>query len=250
MTALIFNVCLQALAVVCLIIWSLASTYVLLRSIDFFLPFRAGCFLLCFIAFTPTHWHHLIRNCGGTAWGRLDGAQHPPQGNRSHRDPWHTRQVTLVSQIFIQMEKPSHSRHTYLSPSGFMMSRPATNPQTPSGVTSRNKDNKASWKFWVNFFPCRISLMRVRQVRWTWRPWPWCSGWRRWPRESWRTSSGASRMLNHERLKDLVLENCMAIEPGPENIYTSKYYTYTLQLKCMFLVFLWPWFTDHLVSTM
>jgi len=32
----------QALAVVCLILWSLASTYVLLRSIDFFLPFRAG----------------------------------------------------------------------------------------------------------------------------------------------------------------------------------------------------------------
>ena len=34
--------CPQALAVVCLIAWSLVSTYVLLRSIDFFLPFRAG----------------------------------------------------------------------------------------------------------------------------------------------------------------------------------------------------------------
>ena len=36
---------LQALSVVCLIAWSLVSTYVLLRSIDFFLPFRAGWFL-------------------------------------------------------------------------------------------------------------------------------------------------------------------------------------------------------------
>ena len=35
---------LKALAVVCLIAWSLVSTYVLLRSIDFFLPFRAGAF--------------------------------------------------------------------------------------------------------------------------------------------------------------------------------------------------------------
>ena len=25
-------------------------------------------------------------------------------------------------------------------------------------------------------------------------------------------------MLNPERLRDLVLESCMAIEPGPENI--------------------------------
>ena len=37
---------LKALAVVCLIAWSLVSTYVLLRSIDFFLPFRAGFFFI------------------------------------------------------------------------------------------------------------------------------------------------------------------------------------------------------------
>lgn len=102
---------LQALAVVCLIGWSLASTYVLLRSIDFFLPFRAGSFLFCVTSLTSGIFpgiveellgadlmEHNILHKGIGVTETLDTLARSPQSTKS-------------SSLWFCLEEPSQRKH-------------------------------------------------------------------------------------------------------------------------------------------